>query len=344
MLFLGDFIYPFAEKRQEVFLPLGDEFLSYAKIVNFESTLSKFNKKRIPFGTGLFSSEVSLEILRGMNVKCVSLANNHVTDFDFDTTLFLKEFKKNNISTVGFGEDIAEASRCYVDDSERLLILSYGWKSIKCVYASHNTRGVNPYQYNWVERHFSLLKEKYPNYKKVFFLHWNYEFENLPLPADRKFAHYLIDIGADLIIGHHSHVINPVEIYKGKAIFYSLGNFYFPQVKYGDVKVQFRESALLGISALYLNNAIKVYLHRQVADGSGMEMIGEYDLNSWYYSEYNIQLNGMTDLDYLKLYKKRHFHKNKLLPIYTDFRDNYKNHIFDIFVAIRQRFIDLIKK
>ncbi len=46
----------------------------------------------------------------------------------------------------------------------------------------------------------------------------------------RYYAHFAIDAGADLILGHHTHILKPIEIYKGKAIFYSLGNFAMEEV------------------------------------------------------------------------------------------------------------------
>ena len=49
-------------------------------------------------------------------------------------------------------------------------------------------------------------------------------------PRPQKKAHTFIDAGADIVIGHHPHVVQPMEIYKDKYIFYSLGNFVFDQV------------------------------------------------------------------------------------------------------------------
>ncbi len=62
---------------------------------------------------------------------------------------------------------------------------------------------------------------------KIVNLHWGYEHTNIPAPFQRSLGHRLIDAGADLIIGHHPHVPQGYEIYKGKAIYYSLGNFNF---------------------------------------------------------------------------------------------------------------------
>jgi poly-gamma-glutamate synthesis protein (capsule biosynthesis protein) len=56
-------------------------------------------------------------------------------------------------------------------------------------------------------------------------LHWGYEYVRVPSPEQVKMAHAIIDQGADIILGTHPHVIQGYELYRGKAIFYSLGNF-----------------------------------------------------------------------------------------------------------------------
>lgn len=62
---------------------------------------------------------------------------------------------------------------------------------------------------------------------KVLYIHWGNEFINRPSTEQKKFAHWLVDAGFDLIIGMHPHVLQGYEVYKGKYIFYSLGNFVF---------------------------------------------------------------------------------------------------------------------
>ena len=62
--------------------------------------------------------------------------------------------------------------------------------------------------------------------------HWGIEKFRYPEPADRNLAHRIIDAGADIIVGHHPHIIQPIEIYKGKYIIYSIGNFILPQTVY----------------------------------------------------------------------------------------------------------------
>src|SRR5262249_49639037 len=57
--------------------------------------------------------------------------------------------------------------------------------------------------------------------------HWGVPYVREPSEADRTKARIAIDCGADIVIGHHPHIIQPFEIYRGRPIFYSVGNFAF---------------------------------------------------------------------------------------------------------------------
>jgi poly-gamma-glutamate synthesis protein (capsule biosynthesis protein) len=63
----------------------------------------------------------------------------------------------------------------------------------------------------------------------VVYPHWGIEYEPKPTQLQISLAHSFIDAGADVVVGSHPHVVQPVEIYNGRAIFYSLGNFIFDQ-------------------------------------------------------------------------------------------------------------------
>lgn len=75
----------------------------------------------------------------------------------------------------------------------------------------------------------------------IVYAHWGNEYQPYPSSRQKQKARIFIDAGADLIIGSHPHVIQPMEVYKGKAIFYSLGNFVFDQY--------FSEATKEGLSA-----------------------------------------------------------------------------------------------
>lgn len=76
----------------------------------------------------------------------------------------------------------------------------------------------------------SDIKNEYDTIKsdyKIAYIHWGVEFIDYPSIDQKHFAHWLIDLGFDLIIGMHPHILQGYEIYKDKYIFYSLGNFVF---------------------------------------------------------------------------------------------------------------------
>ncbi len=60
-------------------------------------------------------------------------------------------------------------------------------------------------------------------------VHWGDEYDNTPNDRQRKLAHYLVDNGADVVLGHHPHTLQGVEVYNGCPILYSMGNFVFDQ-------------------------------------------------------------------------------------------------------------------
>lgn len=62
---------------------------------------------------------------------------------------------------------------------------------------------------------------------KILYVHWGNEYINRPSAAQKKFAHWLLDSGFDLIIGMHPHVLQGYEDYDGKRVYYSLGNCVF---------------------------------------------------------------------------------------------------------------------
>ena len=63
----------------------------------------------------------------------------------------------------------------------------------------------------------------------IVFPHWGTEYDPTPFAGQRKLAQAAIDAGADMVIGNHAHWAAGMEIYKGKPIWYALGNFVFDQ-------------------------------------------------------------------------------------------------------------------
>jgi poly-gamma-glutamate capsule biosynthesis protein CapA/YwtB (metallophosphatase superfamily) len=64
----------------------------------------------------------------------------------------------------------------------------------------------------------------------VVMIHWGVELEARPRPYQVRQAHRMVDAGADVIFGAHPHVLQPLERYRGRPIFYSLGNLVWPRI------------------------------------------------------------------------------------------------------------------
>jgi len=73
------------------------------------------------------------------------------------------------------------------------------------------------------------VKSLNPDNFLIVSLHWGEEYKLINSPVQQSLAHRIIEAGADLMIGHHPHVVQNIEKYQGKLIFYSLGNFIFDQ-------------------------------------------------------------------------------------------------------------------
>ena len=72
-------------------------------------------------------------------------------------------------------------------------------------------------------------KASHPSARIVAVLHWGTEFQPIPDMQQRYDAHLLVQAGADAIIGHHPHVVQPLEYIDSRPVFSSLGNFVFDQ-------------------------------------------------------------------------------------------------------------------
>lgn len=82
-------------------------------------------------------------------------------------------------------------------------------------------------------------------------VHWGEEYQGTALPGVQRFGHMLVDLGADLVIGHHPHWVQNIDTYKGKKIYFSLGNLVFDQMESEEtkagllIKLTFREGEVV---------------------------------------------------------------------------------------------------
>ena len=198
-------------------------------IVNLEAPVTKSNSKIIKTGPHLKSNkESTLSVLKALDIDLVTLANNHVLDYDEKGVLDTLQFcKKNKIATVGSGKNKEEAFKTlYIDSAEgKIAIINIAeneWAS-----ATENTAGANGI--DLIDDVKKIQEAKMQNDFVFVIVHGGHEYYNLPSPRMQKQYRFYVDNGADLVVGHHTHCISGMETYRDKPIYYSLGNFLFTE-------------------------------------------------------------------------------------------------------------------
>lgn len=321
MIFLGDFVYPFKKKKKiDTF---AESFVKEDKFLNLEgAVLNPKENQILTKGSALHSSKYIYDILNDLNIKAVGMANNHILDFEINIKEQKKALTERIIKTCGVGENLEEALQpaFLEDDKYQYNIFSFGWNVIGCIYAKQNVSGVGPLIEEIIIDVIKKSKNDYPDRKVIIYLHWNYEFEYYPQPADRELAFQAIDAGADAIIGHHPHIVGVYETYKNRPIFYSLGNFFMP------TEQGFGERAQIGLGVKYdekIENII-LYWTKNVSDTLELTM-HEKLINSKKLED--ISNKYQDDLLLYTSWFKVHRRKKKLLPVYSKHEQSLKSSV-----------------
>lgn len=172
----------------------------------------------------------SILALQNAGVDIVSLANNHALDWGrlalCDSVSRLREV---GIQHVGAGCNSFEAEQMveniYAGTSVGFLAFTefdtYGKATL-------DKAGLSEFSRANMSNRIEELRQNGTDIVIVS-IHWGQEYNNRSSVSQRELAHFLIDSGASLIIGHHPHVIQEIEKYKDGWIYYSLGNFIFDQ-------------------------------------------------------------------------------------------------------------------
>jgi len=105
--------------------------------------------------------------------------------------------------------------------------MGFSWRPIESIGATSTRSGVAliPELRELCDQ---IRRARHVSTHVVVSFHWGYEYERYPLPLHRRIAHAAIDAGASVVIGHHPHVYQGIEVYRSGFIYYSLGNCYMP--------------------------------------------------------------------------------------------------------------------
>ena len=164
-------------------------------------------------------------------IDVASVASTHIGDGGRAGILqTIASLKKYGIVPFGAGQDLAAARTPAVFEmgGVKVAILGYDGISSKYYGATDTTIGDAPLNGTYIKADVAAARAAGAQVVIVF-PHWGIEYTFGPSQSQQRLGHLMIDAGADLVIGNHPHWVQSVEIYKGKPIWYSLGNFTFDQ-------------------------------------------------------------------------------------------------------------------
>jgi len=250
LLFAGDLF--LTDLLQDKYRQKGIEAAASAELLDVtkEADIFMLNQE-FPFGTTGEAAEDKqytfridpsyVSVLSDLGVDVVTLANNHMLDFGREPlTETLDLLDREGISHVGAGENLEEAKRLQTfqkgDKTIGILgatrvIPEYSWTA-----SSHSSGLFSTYDPTLLLEEIKKAKESCDFV--VVYVHWGIEKSTEPEEYQRTLAHQYIDAGADAVIGAHPHVLQGVEYYSGKPVFYSLGNFIFSNSSYQTMLVR----------------------------------------------------------------------------------------------------------
>jgi poly-gamma-glutamate capsule biosynthesis protein CapA/YwtB (metallophosphatase superfamily) len=206
-------------------------------IANFESSVPAIHMPTPSLGMKFSVPFEALVAVKDAGFDIVSLSNNH--SFDYGEKGYVEtraSCVRAGISCIGhsFKHGTSSIAVEAVGDT-RIGILA-----LHTLFAEPSTTTLN----------FLIHELKGQSDIQFVFIHWGEEYKPLHNGAQEKLAHFLIDEGIDAVVGHHPHVTEDIELYKGKPIFYSLGNLIFDQFFSDEVQEGFMIEVNVGEDAV----------------------------------------------------------------------------------------------
>lgn len=230
-LYLGSRALPYLKKRKPSYPFSGIEsYINNADLViaNLESPLTNHNEKYVEKKFLLKAPPSFADRIKDSGIDIVTLANNHTMDFGIkglsDTIVSLDRVK---LPYTGAGMDLRASRKPAVKvvNGVSIAVLAYN-KTYPLEFYSKTLRpGTAPGYPSYIKKDVMEAKKLYDIVVVAF--HWGGERVFKPRDYQKKLGRLAIDSGASLVIGHHPHIVQGVEVYGEGLIFYSLGNYSF---------------------------------------------------------------------------------------------------------------------
>lgn len=178
-------------------------------------------------GPNLICDKGFVKFLTALKPCAAGLANNHTGDYG-DKPIFntLQILRDNNITPFGAGKDIEEAYKSVVFEKDGEKVAIIGVCENEFGIATKTKPGAAGLKISLVTK--AINEAKALGQKPVIYFHGGTEYLPFPSPRKKELYRLFIDLGAEAVIAMHTHCPQGYEMYCGKPICYSMGNFYFP--------------------------------------------------------------------------------------------------------------------
>ncbi len=199
------------------------------KVVNLENVFGNREDGNpiAKSGPNLISDDNFIEYIHALKPDVVGLANNHTKDFDEDIMFHtIDMLKKSDYQVMGAGKNLDEAYAPAVVSKDGIEVAVIAVCENEFGAAKINESGTAGYKLGYVTR--EILKALKDGKKPVVYFHGGNETNPIPSPMKVELYRHFIDIGAEAVIAMHTHCPQGYEMYNGKPIVYSMGNFFFP--------------------------------------------------------------------------------------------------------------------
>ena len=195
-------------------------------IVNLEAPIIDENcNKSIPYKINLSANTNALKWLKEIGVDCVTLANNHIRDYlDAGVIHSLEVIDNKNMDRVGADKNIQLSQAILYKEIEGVKLAI-----INICENEFSVAGLRPgaAPLDMIDNYHQIIEAKKNADFVLMIVHGGHEHYQLPSPRMKKTYEWFVELGADAVVNHHQHCYSGIEVYKGKPIFYGIGNFCF---------------------------------------------------------------------------------------------------------------------
>ncbi len=195
-------------------------------IVNFECPIKLGGEIQNLDRLSLYCTPDGLKAAQYAGFDCVTLANNHFRDWgDGGVKSTIKCCKELEIDYVGGGENLKEAETIFYKTIAGEMLAIINCCEHEFSLATDSRGGSN--SLNPIKQYRAISEARKKTDYVIVIVHGGHEHFQLPSPRMQDTYRFFIEAGADAVINHHQHCISGYEIFKGKPIFYGIGNFCF---------------------------------------------------------------------------------------------------------------------